>query len=180
MASVYETKEFKKLQKEFYDKLHKEGFNDIERTHDGRLVDNEYTAKPYREFRLWQRGTWSRNEEWYRMASMWKYDRPNARNEWQAIAWENLSEGESFGSTHRLLRRMDHKVGYHRFRDWVAQEEKDMYEAYRPKEHTAVPGEQVVFKGTLLEPVGDYTWDVQLESGNVVELTEEDMKYVKG
>ena len=175
---------FQRLQRKWYDKLAKEGFDDIERTHDGRVEhDSPFTKRhPLRLLRSWQRGTWHRNEEWYRLAANHLHDHDWPKQPtWGRFAWELIANGETKKEVYARVRKRYWKAKptWKVLDAWYKQECLNMESEQAPPsyEHTAEVGEKIRLDGVLVEVVADYRWLVGLPGGATVEVDEDDIRY---
>ena len=173
-----------RLQKRWYAKLAKTGFDDIEMTHDGRVEhDSPFTKRhPLRLLRSWQRGTWHRNEEWYRLAAFHLHEHTWPREpRWAKAAWKMLAEGETKKGTYQRIRKRQYKKPptWKQLDEWYKQECLNMEAEQKPPSYecTAEQGEKIRLDGVLLELVSDYRWLVGLSGGATVEVDEDDIKY---
>ena len=176
------TPEYGRLERKWYDRLAREGFEDIERTHDGDVEhDSPFTrGHPLRLLRSWERGTWHRNEEWYRLAGHHLHDRDwSLCPAWAEGAWERLCAGATLAQVHRYVRRRSPRLTQARLRRWLKAEERVMAESNVQYSYacTARSGEIVYVKGILRGLVGDYEWEMELTDGNTIRVTEDDLVY---
>lgn len=175
--------EFKRLQGKWYDKLKAEGFDDLERTHDGDFIESSPYMKGHSGHvkRKFKRGNWLKNEELYRQAAMWCHDRDDTFDDkpWWGPAWELFSEGNTNNYIVTTLRSNGYSLSHRSYSKFRDAEIEKMQEYYRPKTVTAEQGERVYVKAVLMDAVADYVWEVQLPNGQYVEIAEEDMSYGK-
>lgn len=105
-AMYYNTKQFLELQKEWYDKIKEEGFNDIEEFITSFRVRDHLIANYTKE-------TFESKEYYYRLASQFIYSH-KFNDEAEKLIWELHSEAVSIRRTVTLLRASGIKISNNR------------------------------------------------------------------
>lgn len=181
-------KKFLKLQKKWDGILRRKGFDDIEVPPSGIRQEGSHYVKGHTNHytRQVDRGIPYRKAEWYRLAQQWAHERswPNHPT-WNIRAWDDMADGSS--KTQALAnvnrhRQRGKKIQSAEFDEWFDRECALMADTLMnpgKHEHTAIHGEVVHLKGMLEEVVDEYTWEVRLEDGQFVTMSEDYLRYKK-